>query len=849
MNVDHVLRFSEVEAVRKMARSPALATVKAGLRRIGPSLTLAGATEIADSIAAVAVKGVPTGDPVARSHTCTDLSSPPETMTGRPSSSATATTYPPCPRISWWGRCSRHDAHRGGLLDEVAAWRRYGGVSVRMDRPVLCPPSAVATYAYLSIKCRAAVRHCANCLVRERAEFSLGGVVRMMFRAAGWGLVAFGAIASTVFVMVGAFNAHSDAAFNRWVGWANIGALGIAVFGFVAVLCDKLTGAVDPDTEREAVENLHLVVLSQAQAARSQLIGAGEPGAGAANVPFVRHLQFRGVGGASDGDLASVLDYYLSLSPRRLVVLGEPGAGKTVLALQLQVRLLEARVGAPGAPVPVLVSAAAYDGRQPWEAWFARHLADRFGIHARVAARLVRDRQVLPLIDGLDEMDPAGTGDPQRAQALAGALNAAMHGLDRAPLVVTCRRKEYADLRPGIDSATCVKMTGLRGGEAADYLRGQLRTQAEAGRWRSVLASLDQEPGGPLAVQMATPWRLTLALAAFRGAGHPSALLPVEGVAESEYARYLDSILLASYVPSAVRRYSPDTPYTEQRVHKWLTALADGLVWQSRHDRSPANIVLHEWWRPAGQNITRAAHMIIAILPAIAVFIAAAVTKNTLLKSIRYDLLLACICFPLMEIPPLQGSIRGVLRRHGLRRLVTGLSIGFTSGLVIGLVLGLAVGLVFGFAPGFAGLAGWLVSGTAVGVIAGVAFGIADGVPKERGPRGVIRANGDFVLTTELVFGLSFGLTGWLGTTLVAGLSFGLVLGFVVAGGAWTRYHVAVALMAARRQGPLQLGAFLDWAVGAGLLRVSGNAYQFRHRQLQDWLGSFGTVDSSDPLS
>ena len=45
-------------------------------------------------------------------------------------------------------------------------------------------------------------------------------------------------------------------------------------------------------------------------------------------------------------------------------------------------------------------------------------------------------------------------------------------------------------------------------------------------------------------------------------------------------------------------------------------------------------------------------------------------------------------------------------------------------------------------------------------------------------------------------------------------------------------------IIAVRQQGPLRFGVFLDWAQQAGLLRVSGVAYQFRHRQLQDWLTS-----------
>ncbi|MGH3251276.1 MAG: NACHT domain-containing protein [Trebonia sp.] len=195
-----------------------------------------------------------------------------------------------------------------------------------------------------------------------------------------------------------------------------------------------------------------------------------------------------------------------------------------------------------------------------WKEWLAGHLAVRFGIRKQTAARLVRDRRILPLVDGLDEMDPARTSQPQRARALVGALNEAMSGPERAPVVVTCRRGEYNALGHGINRATHVEMTGLDGNKAAAYLLGQLTTTAEENRWKPVLASLDKEPYGLLAGQMATPWRLTLALAAFRDEGDPSALLPPAGSTDGEYTRYLDSLLLGSYAPCACTRPARPTP-------------------------------------------------------------------------------------------------------------------------------------------------------------------------------------------------------------------------------------------------------------------------------------------------
>ena len=88
------------------------------------------------------------------------------------------------------------------------------------------------------------------------------------------------------------------------------------------------------------------------------------------------------------------------------------------------------------------------------------------------------------------------------------------------------------------------------------------------------------------------------------------------------------------------------------------------------------------------------------------------------------------------------------------------------------------------------------------------------------------RSGWAFGLTLGLRYGLAIGITCpiWFGITLVAS--------------GWTRYHVTVMIIAVRQQGPLRFGVFLDWAQQAGLLRVSGVAYQLRHRQLQDWLTS-----------
>lgn len=57
--------------------------------------------------------------------------------------------------------------------------------------------------------------------------------------------------------------------------------------------------------------------------------------------------------------------------------------------------------------------------------------------------------------------------------------------------------------------------------------------------------------------------------------------------------------------------------------------------------------------------------------------------------------------------------------------------------------------------------------------------------------------------------------------------------------GAGRRY--LVFLLCIRGRLPWHLGTFLNWAYEAGLLRLSAVAYQFRHRELQDWLTAHPT--------
>ena len=188
-----------------------------------------------------------------------------------------------------------------------------------------------------------------------------------------------------------------------------------------------------------------------------------------------------------------------------------------------------------------------------------------------------------------------------------------------------------------------------------------------------------------------------------------------------------------------------------------------------------------------------------------------------------------------MAPSPSRLAVGELTTRRGLRQVAFGVA----SGLGGGLAFGFVGGFVFGPAAGIAlGFAVWLGGGFAVGL----AFGLEDSSPQAVGPRDVIRADGRYGLAGALAVGLAVGLA--LG--LAFGIAFGFAVGLAWMADVWTRYHVTVLIAAIRGSAPMRYGAFLDWAVQAGLLRVSGVAYQFRHRQIQDWLASHSSQEFHD---
>jgi DNA polymerase III delta prime subunit len=126
---------------------------------------------------------------------------------------------------------------------------------------------------------------------------------------------------------------------------------------------------------------------------------------------------------------------------RQLLILGEPGSGKTTTMLELARDLLERAKGDNSQPIPVLVSLSSW--KKPEVGifeWLVAELKAKYGLRQDLGKVWIQKGKLLPLLDGLDEVET------RLQRKYAEAMNAWLTGeLDNKPcgVLVCCRREEF----------------------------------------------------------------------------------------------------------------------------------------------------------------------------------------------------------------------------------------------------------------------------------------------------------------------------------------------------------------------------------------------------------------------
>ncbi|WP_367125099.1 NACHT domain-containing NTPase [Streptomyces phytohabitans] len=286
----------------------------------------------------------------------------------------------------------------------------------------------------------------------------------------------------------------------------------------------------------------------------------------------------------------------------RLMVLGEPGAGKTVLAIMLTLGLLTDLP--PNKPVPVLLSVSGWDpvSESLDDFIVASVAASYYGGQPQTPRLLLDRRLLLPVLDGLDEMPEAA-----RRNAVRG-LNEACG--DGRGVVVTCRSAEYQDVIEGgsplLRKAPVVEIQPVSVPDTIAYLSEV--NWPEQVDWEPVYTHLRQHPDGPAATALSTPLALSLARGVYRNCDrNPGELLDFEGRHAIE-DHLVDHIIPAAYAPppGTLLQQADDAWQVEARkAERWLKFLATYLHQHRERDLA--------WWLMSHRLLSRWSGLLIGI--------------------------------------------------------------------------------------------------------------------------------------------------------------------------------------------------------------------------------------------
>lgn len=149
-----------------------------------------------------------------------------------------------------------------------------------------------------------------------------------------------------------------------------------------------------------------------------------------------------------------------------LLIMGEPGAGKTTTLLQLVSALLQRAELEEAQPIPVVFGLASWQEGQGLGAWMVGELANNYEVPRTLGQRWLADGTLLPLLDGLDEVDAA------RREACAQAINDFRQKRPSLATVVTCRSQDYQALATDLLLARAVVLQPLSPAQIDQYLAG-----------------------------------------------------------------------------------------------------------------------------------------------------------------------------------------------------------------------------------------------------------------------------------------------------------------------------------------------------------------------------------------
>lgn len=253
-------------------------------------------------------------------------------------------------------------------------------------------------------------------------------------------------------------------------------------------------------------------------------------------------------------------------SGRSLLILGEPGSGKTMTLLDLALQLIRQAEKDPTKAIPVVFNLSTWSPKHgSMLHWMIDELNGKYQIPKSSAEKWLKENNIIPLLDGLDEVRMEDQTD------CVTAINQLINSNMLPGIAVTSRTGEYQNIKERLQLSLTIQIQPLSPEQIDDYV-ARAGTRLEG--LRQVLKSDD-------ALKALAQSPLMLDVMALAYGDMDAASLADKNLQTPEARR---KHLFDTYVDKMFKRKGEGKrPYSQQQMTSWLAWLADGM---QRHNQS-----------------------------------------------------------------------------------------------------------------------------------------------------------------------------------------------------------------------------------------------------------------------
>ena len=239
---------------------------------------------------------------------------------------------------------------------------------------------------------------------------------------------------------------------------------------------------------------------------------------------------------------------------RQLLILGQPGAGKTVLLLQLARELLNRADQDEKEAVPIIFSLSSWSSRdKDFLQWLLSEFWFKYSIETKAAKRILEDGRAILLLDGLDEIKE------EARKSCVEAINSFRKSFNFLDVAVCSRTQDYDELKSKLDLNCAITLLPLDDKQINKYLSGR-----DYAALRNLLHS---DPEFKNMAQV--PFLLNIMAYTYRDASS----INLKGIKSHEDRK---KHLFDNYVQQRFRRLTHT--YTLQRSKRYLSWLSGAML-------------------------------------------------------------------------------------------------------------------------------------------------------------------------------------------------------------------------------------------------------------------------------